>query len=43
VVIRGGKENLQEQSPAFAAALESRFGSPQLRQFQDIVVLEFGS
>ena len=42
VVARDGNENFEQQSPAIAAALESRFGSPQVRQFQDIVVFEFG-
>jgi hypothetical protein len=37
-----GRDNLQDDSPAVAAKLQSVFGSPATWQFEDITVLEFG-
>ncbi len=37
-----GRDNLQDDSPAVAAKLQSVFGSPATWQFKDITVLEFG-
>ncbi len=36
------RDNLQDDSPAVAATLQSVFGSPAIWQFKDITVLEFG-
>ncbi|MFI5115395.1 MAG: glycosyltransferase family 39 protein [Terriglobales bacterium] len=36
------RDNLQDDSPAVAAKLQSEFGSPAIWQFKDITVLEFG-
>src|ERR1035437_3617930 len=36
------RDNLQDDSPAVAAKLQSVFGSPAIWQFKDITVLEFG-
>jgi len=36
------RDNLQDDSPAVAAKLQSVFGAPETRQFKDITVLEFG-
>jgi len=37
-----GRDNLQDDSPAVAAKLQSVFGTPAVAQFTDITVLEFG-
>jgi 4-amino-4-deoxy-L-arabinose transferase-like glycosyltransferase len=37
-----GRDNLQDDSPAVAAKLQSVFGKPTIWQFKDITVLEFG-
>ena len=36
------RDNLQDDSPAVAAKLQSVFGTPAIWQFKDITVLEFG-
>jgi hypothetical protein len=36
------RDNLQNDSPAVAAKLQSVFGAPAIWQFKDITVLEFG-
>lgn len=36
------RDNLQDDSPAVAAKLQSAFRSPAIWQFKDITVLEFG-
>ena len=36
------RDNLQDDSPAVAAKLQSAFGTPAIWQFKDITVLEFG-
>ncbi len=37
-----GRDDLQDDSPAVAAKLQSVFGAPAVWQFKDITVLEFG-
>jgi mannosyltransferase len=37
-----GRDNLQDDSPAVAARLQSVFGAPAVWQFKDVTVLEFG-
>jgi 4-amino-4-deoxy-L-arabinose transferase-like glycosyltransferase len=37
-----GRDNLQDDSPAVAAKLQSTFGTPETWQFKDITVLKFG-
>lgn len=37
-----GKSNLRDYAPDVAARLQTRFGEPQVRQYQGITVLEFG-
>ncbi len=37
-----GRDNLQDDSPAVAAKLQSVFGTPETWQFKDITVLKFG-